>query len=829
VEQASWTVHKFGGTCLGDAEGYRNAARLLAGDDPTRIGVVVSAMAATTDDLIHALTQAAAGGDGYRKTLRKILERTENTARELLTDPFPVLDSIHPDSRDIEDVLRGVQIARSFPDRTEDLVLGYGEIWSAQLLHAHLAEAGHSVQWLNARDVLFVEHGVTGPVVDWESTADRLSARLNGERCKILVITGFIASDKDGLATTLKRNGSDFSASIFAKLLSATSITIWTDVDGIMSADPRRVPEAVVLPELSYNEAMELAYFGATVLHPHTMGPAIAGLIPVHVRNAFRPEEPGTVLRATSDGQDPLAQPAVKGFSSTEPIALLNVEGAGMIGVPGVASRLFTALREVDVSVIMISQASSEHSICLAVPMTQAARAKTAVQGAFALELQHGQIQTVDLSGPYRILAAVGDRMADTPGVSSRFFGALGKAGVNVRAIAQGSSERNISVVVAERDAARALRAVHAGFYLSDQTLSVGLIGPGAIGSELLAQLREQAALLHSRFQIDLRVRGILSTKAMVLSERGLDLTTWAEELSERGEAPDLEAFTAHVHADHFPHAVIVDCTASDQVTHHYESWLSQGIHVITPNKKANSGALELYRRLQEISHKNGTHYLYEATVGAGLPVITTLRDLIQTGDQVLRMEGILSGTLSYLFNNFDGDRSFADLIRSAMEMGYTEPDPREDLSGMDMARKAVILAREMGASVELSELNVQDLVPEPLRDLETGEFLERLDQHDAHFEALRTNAQDQCPCQCKCLRYVASIEGGAISLGLRRYAPDHPFSRLVGTDNILAFTTKRYHRQPLIVQGPGAGPEVTAGAVFADLLRLASYLGAPS
>ncbi len=831
MASSSWQVHKFGGTSLADPERIASAAGLVTGSvaDGDSVAVVVSAMAGVTDALIQAADLAAAHNEGYAADLDKLRESTLDACTRLLGDPGPVGDQITNDFDALGDILRGVFIAGVCPDGTRDLVSGFGEAWSAAMLHGYLLQQGHGARWLNAREVLVVEHDETGPTVVWEQTAQRFAAWLDENPSGFLVITGYVAQDRSGAPTTLGRNGSDFTAAIFARLLDARSITIWTDVDGVMSADPRRVPEATALPYLSYDEAMELAYSGAAVLHPRTMGPAVEGGIPIHIKNALSADAQGTTI-----GQRPaapateglrLARSAVKGFSSVSSIALLNLEGVGMVGVPGVASRMFTALREACVSVVLISQGSSEHSICVAIPMAQKEVAKQAVERAFASELMHGQVQRAEVSGPYSILAAVGDDMVKTPGVAARFFGALARAGINVRAIAQGSSERNISVVVSEADAERAMRSAHAGFYLSQQTVSVGLVGPGAVGRELLRQFETQRNTLRSQLQIELRVRGIANSSRMLLRDRGIQLGTWQQQLESGGRAVDLAVFADHVQAAHLPHAVILDCTANAEVASCYGHWLERGIHVITPNKKANAAAFQSYRCLRELGDRPSSRYLYEATVGAGLPVISTLRDLVRTGDRIHRIEGVLSGTLSFLLQAFGAERPFSDAVREAHGRGYMEPDPRDDLSGMDVARKAVILGREMDLSVELEDVPVESLVPEDLQGCEQAdEFLAGLPRHDATMEALRLEAQKSG----KVLRYVAVIEAsGQIQVGLRRFPQSHAFARIQPGDNILAFTTDRYHEQPLIVQGPGAGPAVTAAGVFGDLLRLAASLGA--
>ena len=633
-----------------------------------------------------------------------------------------------------------------------------------------------------------------------------------------LIVTGFVATTTKGKQTTLGRNGSDFSGSIFGALLDAIEIIIWTDVDGVLSADPRLVPNAQVIDQLSYNEAMELAYFGAKVIHPQTMAPAVTRDIPIFIRNTFAPQKRGTLICA-----NPVSALMVKGITSIDPVALVNLEGAGMIGVPGTAHRLFGVLRDSGISVILISQASSEHSICFAIPEAQAVRAEEAVRRAFDAELRDGQIQHVDVALGMSILAVVGDGMAGSHGVAAKVFNSLGDAAISVRAIAQGASERNISVVVDGKGAARALRAVHAAFYLSPNTLSIGLIGPGTVGRVLLAQIATQIDRLRE-LNLDLRVRGIASSKRMLLEETSVDLSRWAERMAEAGEPLNMEKFINHVQADYVPHTVVIDCTASAVVAGQYRDWLARGIHVVTPNKKANSGTLPYYRALQEAKRDAGTHYLYEATVGAGLPIIQTLRDLRGTGDDITQIEGIFSGTLAYLFNVFDGSASFSSIVRAAKAKGYTEPDPRDDLSGVDVARKLIILGREMGLTLEIADVQVEGLVPEALSQCSVEEFMARLPESDAAMAAALSDAR----AKNQVLRYVGRIDAaGKATVGLMRLEAKHAFANIALTDNVVRFATRRYCDNPLIVQGPGAGPEVTAAGVFSDLLRLSAYLGA--
>jgi len=822
-DRAAWRVHKFGGSSVADAACFERVASIIEASPDEKLAVVLSACRGVTDALYGLVRLAEQQLDGVRRELDALRARHATIAESILDAGGAKLwlAGFDRDCHDLEGILNTVKLTRSAAGAVRDAVVGFGELWSTRLFREYLAHRGRrrgSIDWVDARQVLVVEWGPLGPAVQWAESKARLAAAAAGAAPRTLVITGFIASDAQGVQTTLGRNGSDFSASIFGSLLDAAGIVIWTDVDGVLSADPRRVPDARVIDALSYNEAMELAYFGAKVIHPQTMAPAVGRGIPIWIRNTFAPDKPGTLICA-----EPRSGMPVKGITSIEQVALVNVEGAGMIGVPGTAHRLFGALREADISVIVISQGSSEHSICCAVPEAQAARALRAVREAFARELTDGQIQSVEVDHDLAILAVVGDGMAGMPGVSAKVFNALGASSVNVRAIAQGASERNISVVVGGKDATRALRAVHAGFYLSPHTLSIGVIGPGTVGRVFLDQLAAQAGRLRE-LELDLRVRAILSTRALALSDAGLPLERWRDAMATGAVAADLGRFVEHVHVDYLPHSVIIDCSSSAEVAARYRDWLAAGIHIVTPNKKANSGDLAYYRELQQVRRTTGAHYLYETTVGAGLPVVQTLRDLRDTGDEVRSIEGIFSGTLAYLFNVYDGSVPFSRIVADAKQRGYTEPDPRDDLSGTDVARKLIILGREIGLSLELTDVKVESLVPAGLEQGSIDEFMQRLPASDAAMQARFAAARGRG----KVLRYVGRITAaGEATVGVVEVDGKHAFANIALTDNIVRFATARYSANPLIVQGPGAGPEVTAGGVFADLLRLSAYLGA--
>jgi aspartokinase/homoserine dehydrogenase 1 len=807
-------AHKFGGSSMGSGERIRRVADVLLSREGERQLVVVSAMQGVTDQLIGLVESAARGDRGWQERCQALFARHLEAAVELVPKAAlkPLFARLEEEREALEGLLRAQALFGAPSADVLRVASGLGEVWSSLLLDAHLVGRGADSLWLDAREVLVVEESERGALVDWARTEARFASWLDGRTPRRLVITGFIAKDRAGRITTLGRNGSDYSGAIFGALGGAEEIHIWTDVDGVLSADPRLVPEAVLLSRLSYAEACELAYFGAKVIHPQTMAPAFARGIPLVIRNTFAPDNPGTRISAATDPALP-----VKGVTTFSGLALLEVRGAGMIGVPGTAERAFGALKGAGVSVVMISQGSSEHSICCVVEERQLEAGRQALVDAFAQQLHAGQIQDVEMTPGVAALAVVGDGMVGTPGIAARLFSALGRASVNVRAIAQGASERNISVAISAADAPRALRAVHAGFYLSAETLSVGVVGAGNVGQAFLRQLAAARARLLADANLDLRLRGVVRSSGMALAESlepGALVT----------DAPaDLDRFAAHVQPDHLPHAVIVDVSGSSEVADCYPAWLERGIHVVTASKQAGSGPWARFSAIRAAT-RGAARFRYEATVGAGLPIIQTLRDLIDTGDEVLAVEGMLSGTLAYLFNRFDGSVPFSQLVREARALGYTEPDPRDDLSGKDVARKLVILARELSLPTSLETVALESLVPGPLAEVSLEGFLSRLPELDAPMDAALARAR----AEGRVLRYVARLDAsGEASVRLAALPTSHAFAHARLTDNVVQFTTRRYRDNPLVVQGPGAGPEVTAAGVFADLLRIGASLGA--
>lgn len=811
-----YTAHKFGGSSVASAERFKEVKKILTGEKEV---IVVSATKGTTTKL-QIILDLARDGQIWETELANLEKHHQNIIKGLLPESQQtgILTTLNSDFKDLENIFSTVKQIKNYAPEIQDFVLGYGEQWSAQILALYLGLTNKAL-YLDASKVLYSYRKADGIIsIDWKRSEDALKDHLKDKDFDQIVITGFIASTLDGKRTTLGRNGSDFSGAIFAKLFQAIELIIWTDVDGIYTAHPTKVKSAFCIDTLSYKEAFELAYFGASVLHPMTIGPVEEDNIPMYIKNSYNPSAPGTHITKNSTKSEHL----IKGLTYMDDIALINIEGIGMAGTIGSAAKIFQTLQEAHVSVILISQANSEHSICLAINNKSVNTAINSLNNNLRFEIETGQINKVTADTNCAILAVIGDNMIGSPGVAGKFFHTLAKAGINIRAIAQGSSERNISAVINSKDINKALKAVHSGFYLSDSVISIGLIGPGGIGSAFLSQVEKARAAIKDKYHVDICVRGIMNSKEMLLTENALD-GNWKEDFKVNSTPMDMSKFTEHLLGEDIPHSVIIDCTASLALAKEYVNFFNHGFNVITPNKHANAGDLDYYRQIKETVVKTHNHYLYEATVCAGLPVINTLQDLIKTGDEILTVEGVVSGTLSYIFNELGKGRIFSEIVKEAKELGYTEPDPREDLSGQDVARKLVCLAREIGYNVSLSDIKVTNLVPEDLRDCPVDEFLTRLSDYDKDImeKAALANQKQEKLC------YAGKIhEDGSINVSIQSVAQSHPLARLNGSDNIMIFHTKRYSKtSPMIIQGPGAGAEVTAAGIFADLLRLTSFL----
>lgn len=812
-------VIKFGGSSVSTPERIKAVINIIKPYSQSDVAIVFSAFGGVTDVLIQLSTLALEGNADYKKKLEEIETRHLDAARNLISvkNQSSILAQVKIQINELEDVLQGVFLVKERTLRTLDYIMSFGERLSAYIISEAMKDSGLPAEYLDARKVIRTDNQFGHAKVDFDVT-NKLIAEHFKFRDALQIITGFISTSESGETTTLGRSGSDYTAAIFAGALQVSSLEIWTDVDGMMTADPRLVKKAFTIPTMSYEEAMELSHFGAKVIFPSTLLPAMAHNIPIWVKNTFHPEVDGTLISAESTNGK-----LIKGISSMNGISLLNIQGSGMLGVVGVSMRLFSTLAQEKVNVILISQASSEHSICIAIESSSAAKAKAALKKEFQHEIRNELIDDVHVTEGLSIVATVGDGMKHHPGTSGRMFSALGKNGINIVAIAQGSSERNISVVIQQVDVAKALNVLHDAFFLSDRkTVNVFLAGTGLIGKALLSQVNDQFKKLQEENKLEVRIAGMANSKKMIFNEEGLSFINAVENLKEKGEPMNLESFFQKMTSLNLPSSVFVDCTSSEEVAAMYESILDSNIGIVTPNKKANSGSLETYQQLKRTSRQRGVRFLYETNVGAGLPVINTLNDLLLSGDKVIRIEAVLSGTLNFIFSSFNGEKAFSEIVKEAKEKGYTEPDPRDDLSGTDVARKILILSRECGLSLELGDIPIQNLVPEDCRTQETTEeFLSALKKHDAAFEDLRTKAAAK---QEK-LRYQAILEDGKVKVELKAVNSSHPFYSLSGSDNIILLTTERYHERPMVIRGPGAGAEVTAAGVFADIIRIGSRL----
>ena len=815
-------ILKFGGTSLNKAENVKHVINLIKQQYQScnELSIVVSAFGGVTDSLIDISSLAENRDSNYGSCLKSLEQRHYEIIDQLFTTrgSQKIKKIISNLWEELEDVVHGIYLIKELSKRSLDLIMSFGERLSAHIVTEYAVQSGLQAQFLDARELVVTDDNFGSAKVDFEVTLKNISDYYKKQK-GMKIITGFIASTEQGATTTLGRGGSDLTASIFGAALGADEIQIWTDVDGVMTADPEKVQDALSLDSLTYEEAMELSHFGANVLHPPAIQPALEKNITIRILNTFNTDFKGTILTKRLRSSYHL----IKGISSIEDIALLRIQGSGMIGVPGIASRLFSALAKGRINVILISQASSEHSICIAVDPTIVNDAKKLIESEFTLEIDAHLIDNVIIERGLSIIAIVGENMQKTSGISGRLFSALGENGINVVAIAQGSSELNISVVVSKNDEIKSLNAIHEAFFLSEsKSVNLFIVGTGLIGSTLLNRIEKDYDFFLKKQHIDFRVMALANINDMVLNESGIDLSDWENTLGKYQEKMDISNFIEKMKRMNLPHSIFVDCTASEEITEFYPEILKSNISIVTPNKIANIAAFEKHQELRELSKKHNTHFLYETNVGAGLPVISTLQGLLISGDIITKIEAILSGTLAYIFTSVNRNKSLSKVVKDAMEKGFTEPDPRTDLSGMDMAKKLLILVREMRVRMELDDIILERFLPDACFEVETVEdFLKELEKYDNRFEEKRKRAEEKG----KVLRYIARYEDNKARISLEEVNVNHPFYFLEWSDNIIAFTTERYKETPLVIKGAGAGAEVTASGVLADIVKISNFL----
>jgi len=817
-------VLKFGGTSCGTVESIKQLIDIVETNiaEGQKIAVVYSAMGGVTNKLIEIGKMASQGKTDYLEMLKAIEDRHFTAVRALIDvkNQGSAIAKVRGLVNELEDLLKGVSLIRELSNRTLDLLMSFGERLSTTIITEAMKGRGIDAEFCDARNLVRTDDHYGYATVDFEITNQQIQEYF-AKHSALQNITGFIGATPEGITTTLGRGGSDYTGSIFGAALNADVIEIWTDVDGMMTADPRKVTNAFTIPSITYSEAMELSHFGAKVIYPPSLQPAFDKNIPIKVLNTFNVSFKGTTVSHKAE-ETPFA---ITGISSIDDVALVNVQGSGLIGVAGVSARLFSALSSHKISVVLISQASSEHSICFAIDPKQAEHAKEVLSQTFAPEIAAGDIDHsgIIVEKNLSIIAIVGEGMRRSTGVSGKLFTALGKNGINVVATAQGSSELNISVVIQKNDLSKALNAIHGVFFQSEvRSLNLFLVGTGLIGGTFLKQLAAQAAYLRKEKLLKINLVGIARTRKMLLEPNGLDFQNWQKQLDEDGKTTSLPAYIQRIKEFNLPNSVFIDCTSDKELIQYYQPLLDASVSVVTPNKVANSGPYSEYKTLQQTALRKGVKFLYETNVGAGLPIINTIQGLMASGDRFQKIEAILSGTLSFIFNNFKEGTRFVDIVREAKAKGFTEPDPRDDLGGLDVARKILILARETGLPLEPSDVVIDPILPDNcLKAKSVDDFFEELEKSNDYFDALLKKASDQGGA----LRYIASLEDGKAQLKLSIIDAQHPFYTLSGSDNIVSFTTERYNTRPLVIKGPGAGAEVTASGVFADIMSISSYL----
>jgi aspartokinase/homoserine dehydrogenase 1 len=812
-------VLKFGGSSVANAETITDISKIVVNRlDSEQLVCVFSAFQGITNQLLLSGELAGKGDASFRQECQKIRDRHLHAVLELCSGEVAkeTEASIKEMLSEFEEKCYGVYLIKEFSPQTKDFLVSFGERLSCTIIHGHLKSQGIECSLIDSRECILTNSDFTDAKVNLEETYSRIDAAVD-RKISLHIVPGFIGSNDEGVTTTLGRGGSDYTAALFAHALKADAMEKWTDVSGMMTADPRIVKAAHEIEEMSYQEAMELCHFGAKVIYPPTIHPLMERGIPIHIRNSFDPTAAGTIIHAEPRANGSM----VKGLSSISGISLITISGGGMVGIPGFSRRFFTALSMARVNVVFITQASSEHSITVGIQDSDVDTAVLSLNEEFAYDMSMGRIDPIDVEEDQSIVALVGDRMREQSGVSGKAFHALGKNGVNIRAIAQGSTERNISIVLSDRDVTKALNVLHEGLFEEEiKRINLFLVGLGNVGGTLLKQITEQKDQLVERYHLDIRLSGIANSRKMLLDSSGIDMNSAIAKLEKNGVDSDLASYARQMIRMNLRNAVFVDNTASADVSEMYADLLQHSIAVVASNKIAASSELTKYRSLKSLALKRNTQFLYETNVGAGLPIIDTVQQLIKSGDEILGVKGVLSGSLNYIFNHFNNEVSFSEAVRQAGEQGLTEPDPRIDLSGVDVQRKILILAREAGHDWEMADVNNNEFLPEELMKASSvDEFLKELPQVDDGLSKQWAQANSTG----KRLRYVASFDANGATVSLEEVDSNHPFYQIDGKDNIVMIHTRRYQEHPLVIKGAGAGAEVTSMGVFADIMKVAN------
>ncbi|MGY3794794.1 bifunctional aspartate kinase/homoserine dehydrogenase I [Aquimarina sp. 433] len=809
-------VLKFGGSSVANAATIEKVITIIEKQSENQpLYVVVSALGGITDLLIQAGKEASSNNEKYKNTLAIVETRHLDVIKELIpvVSQSAIISKVKSELNKLESLCEGVFLLSELSPKTESVITSFGEMLSSFIISEAAKVRELDIVLKDSRDYIITTEA-SKVTIDYEETNFRIKRYVQDNKHQISLFPGFVARTSDGEPTTLGRGGSDFTAAILAAAVQAEKLQIWTDVSGMYTANPKLVKQAKPVAHISYQEAMELSHFGAKVIYPPTIHPVLDKNIPIVIKNTFQPEDKGTLITREVTNR---AKP-VTGISHIDDISIISLEGSGMVGIPGFSKRLFEALFLENINVILITQASSEHSICLAVESVDAERAKTVLDATFEFEITKHKVDPVKIENDTAIVALVGDNMYHHQGLSGKMFSTLGKNNVNIRAIAQGASEKNISVVIGKKDIKKALNILHERFFeVKTKQLNLFITGVGNVGSKLLSQLEQQKSYLKDKLRLKIRVVGISNSRTMVFDEQGIKLNSWQEKLAE-GEKANSEKFFETAKEMNIRNSIFVDNTANPDIAKVYKHYLAESMAVVTCNKIACADEYVNYAELKELSRKFSASFLYETNVGAGLPIIDTLNNLIASGDHVHKIQAVLSGSLNFVFNNYKEGTNFYDIVKQAQQEGYTEPDPKIDLSGVDVARKILILARESGQIMELEDIEKEAFLPkESLETSSVEDFFETLKTNEEHFAKILDDANQK---DCR-LKYVAQYEDGKAKVGLQHIPADHPFYNLEGSDNIVLFYTDRYPVQPLIVKGAGAGAEVTASGIFADIIRI--------